>query len=86
MQVLMTYWDMNRYEVEDLMTDLLKKSLAQSEFDVILDSYVYRCEVFTGVIYVEPCLTGDRGVMFLSNRFQHSRPSTRFSQESAEGR
>ena len=40
-QVLMTYWDMELYEVEDIMTDLLKKSLAESEFDVELDSYIY---------------------------------------------
>ena len=37
----MTYWDMDHYEVEDLMTEFLKKSLAQSEFDPKLDSYVY---------------------------------------------
>ncbi len=37
----MTYWDMDRYEVEDIMTEFLKKSLAQSEFNPDLDSYVY---------------------------------------------
>lgn len=40
-QVLMTYWDMDQIEVEDIMTEFLKKSLAQSEFDTTLDSYVY---------------------------------------------
>jgi chaperonin cofactor prefoldin len=29
------------YQVEDIMTILLQKSLAQSEYDPILDSYVY---------------------------------------------
>ena len=37
----MTYWDMDEYQVEDVMTEFLKKSLAQSEFDPILDSYVF---------------------------------------------
>lgn len=37
----MTYWDMDEYQVEDVMTEFLKKSLAQSEFDAILDSYVF---------------------------------------------
>ena len=37
----MTYWDMDEYEVEDMMTEFLKKSLAQSEFDPILDRYVF---------------------------------------------
>ena len=37
----MTYWDMNEYEVDDIMTDFLKKSLCQSEFDPILDRYVF---------------------------------------------
>jgi len=41
LQVLMTYWDMNKYEVEDVMTEFLKKSLAQSEYNSTLDSYVY---------------------------------------------
>ncbi len=37
----MTYWKMDRFEVEDVMTEFLKKSMAQSEFDTQLDSYVY---------------------------------------------
>jgi hypothetical protein len=37
----MTYWDMDMFEVEDVMTAFLRKSLAQSEFDQTLDSYVY---------------------------------------------
>ena len=37
----MTYWDMNKFEVEDVMDEFLKKSLTQSDFDVNLDSYVY---------------------------------------------
>ena len=37
----MTYWDANEIEVEDIMTEFLKKSLAQSEFDTNLNSYVY---------------------------------------------
>ncbi len=37
----MTYWDMDMFEVEDIMTEFLRKSLAQSEFDPVLDSYVY---------------------------------------------
>ena len=32
----MTYWDMDEYQVEDVMTEFLKKSLAQSEFDSTL--------------------------------------------------
>ena len=36
LQVLMTYWDMDEYQVEDVMTEFLKKSLAQSEFDSTL--------------------------------------------------
>ena len=32
---------MNEYEVDDIMTDFLKKSLCQSEFDPILDRYVF---------------------------------------------
>jgi hypothetical protein len=37
----MTYWGMDMFEVEDVMTAFLRKSLAQSEFDQTLDSYVY---------------------------------------------
>ena len=37
----MTYWGMDQVEVEDLMTNFMKKSLAQSEYDATLDSYVY---------------------------------------------
>ena len=37
----MTYWGMDEYQVEDVMTEFLKKSLAQSEFDPMLDSYVF---------------------------------------------
>ena len=33
---------MDEYEVEDIMTEFLKKSLAQSEFDAILDRYVFK--------------------------------------------
>ena len=32
---------MDGYQVEDIMTEFLKKSLAQSEFDLALDSYVF---------------------------------------------
>ncbi len=41
LQVLMTYWRKNRYEVEDIMTEFLKKCLAASEYDAQLQSYVY---------------------------------------------
>lgn len=37
----MTYWEMDEYQVEDLMTEFLKKSLSQSEFDSHLDCYVF---------------------------------------------
>ena len=37
----MTYWDMDEYQVEDVMTEFLKKSLSQSEFDPTLNSYVF---------------------------------------------
>ena len=37
----MTYWEMEREEVEDIMDEFLKKALASSEFDPVLDSYVY---------------------------------------------
>ena len=37
----MTYWNLDQVEVEDLMTNFMKKSLAQSEYDGTLDSYVY---------------------------------------------
>ena len=37
----MTYWNMNQIEVEDIMTEFLKKALATSEFDPTLNAYVY---------------------------------------------
>ena len=40
LQVLMTYWDMDEYQVEDVMTEFLKKSLAQSEFDSTLGTSI----------------------------------------------
>ncbi len=37
----MTYWDLNKFDVEDLMDTLLKKSLAECDYDQTLESYVY---------------------------------------------
>ena len=37
----MTYWDMDEYQVEDVMTEFLKKSLAQSEFDSTLGWFLF---------------------------------------------
>ena len=37
----MTYWDVNEVEVDDIMTEFLKKSLAKSEFDSTLNTYVF---------------------------------------------
>jgi hypothetical protein len=60
-KVLMTYWDMNKFEVEDVLTEFLKKSLAQSEYDPTLDSYVYgKNEQFSYVhivVYTIPMLS-----------------------------
>ena len=41
----MTYWDMNSIEVDNVMTELVKKSLASSEFDQSLESDVYSIHV-----------------------------------------
>ena len=50
----MTYWDMDEYQVEDVMTEFLKKSLAQSEFDSTLGTsmsvypnYIYLCFILS---------------------------------------
>ena len=40
-KVLMTYWEMDEFQVEDVLTEFLKKSLAQSEYDPILESYLF---------------------------------------------
>ena len=37
----MTYWEMDEFQVEDVLTEFLKKSLAQSEYDPILESYLF---------------------------------------------
>ena len=41
----MTYWDMNNIEVDNIMTELVKKSLAASEYDQSLDCDVYSIHV-----------------------------------------
>ena len=41
----MTYWDMNNIEVDNIMTELVKKSLAASDFDQGLDSDVYSIHI-----------------------------------------
>ena len=41
----MTYWEMNSIEVDNIMTELVKKSLAASEFDQGLDSDVYSIHI-----------------------------------------
>ena len=41
----MTYWDMNNIEVDNIMTELVKKSLASSEYDQSLDCDVYSIHV-----------------------------------------
>ena len=41
----MTYWNMNNIEVDNVMTELVKKSLASSEFDQSLESDVYSIHV-----------------------------------------
>jgi hypothetical protein len=40
-QVLETLWSRNKYEVEDIMSEFLKKSLAVSKWNELLNSYVY---------------------------------------------
>lgn len=40
-QVLMTLWNLQRYEVEDIMKDLVRKSMAVEEYDSIKKSYYY---------------------------------------------
>jgi len=39
--VLATLWSRNKYEVEDIMSEFLKKSLAASKWNELLNSYVY---------------------------------------------
>ena len=41
----MTYWNMNNIEVDNVMTELVKKSLAASEYDQSLDSDVFSIHV-----------------------------------------
>jgi hypothetical protein len=41
LQVLETLWSRNKYEVEDIMSEFLKKSLAVSKWNELLNSYVY---------------------------------------------
>jgi hypothetical protein len=41
LQVLGTLWSRNTYEVEDMTSDFIKKSLAVSKWNELLDSYVY---------------------------------------------
>lgn len=39
--MLGTLWSRNKYEVEDMTSDFIKKSLAVSKWNELLDSYVY---------------------------------------------
>jgi hypothetical protein len=41
LQVLGTLWSRNKYEVEDTMSEFVKKSLAVSKWNEVLNSYVY---------------------------------------------
>ncbi|XP_069696583.1 apoptotic protease-activating factor 1-like isoform X2 [Periplaneta americana] len=40
-EVLETLWSKNKYEVEDIMSEFIKKSLAVSKWNELLNSYVY---------------------------------------------
>ena len=44
-KVLMTYWDVNDVEVDNIMTEFLKKSLAKCEFDPNLETHVYSIHI-----------------------------------------
>ena len=54
----MTYWDMNCIEVDNIMTEFLKKSLAASVYDQSLDSYVYSIHILL-LDYLKTQLQGD---------------------------
>ena len=54
----MTYWDMNGIEVDNIMTEFLKKSLAASIYDQSLDSYVYSIHILL-LDYLKTQLQGD---------------------------
>ena len=57
-QVLMTYWDVNDIEVDNIMTDFLQKSLAKSVFDDNLATYVYSIHILF-LDYLKTGLTKD---------------------------
>lgn len=40
-KVLMTYWGVDEFDVDDIMTVFCRKSLAESTFDQLLDTHVY---------------------------------------------
>lgn len=58
-QVLTTYWSLDQVEVEDLMTEFTKKSLANSEFDPDLDSTVFTIHDLQ-LDYLKSVSQGDR--------------------------
>ena len=41
----MTYWDVNEVEVDNIMTEFLKKSLTKCEFDPNLETHVYSIHI-----------------------------------------
>lgn len=57
----MTYWEMDEFQVEDVLTEFLKKSLAQSEYDPILESYIFHLH--------------DLQLEYLKSQFYHKNPN-----------
>ena len=41
----MTYWEMNRIEVDNILNEFLKKSLSASDFDQTFDSDIYSIHI-----------------------------------------
>ena len=71
----MTYWDMDEYQVEDVMTEFLKKSLAQSEFDSTLGTSI---SVYPNYIFILSYFYSDfiqilsREIVFARSLVYHS--------------
>lgn len=71
----MTYWDVNDVEVDNIMTEFLKKSLAKCDFDEGLATYVYSIHILF-LDYLKTGLTKDEEMVGctenMGNRIKHN--------------